>query len=117
MERNLRRWPSSSVGTRQAFAPHFKNHQSTWLSRRQIDALRQGEFEDLALRGLNVDEATRMITTYDVRWACDVMRPAYDASHGIDGRVSLDWLREHHPLSPEAVQAGIEASAGGPPGP
>ena len=31
-----------------------------------------------------------MITTYDVRWACDVMRPAYDASHGVDGRVSIE---------------------------
>ena len=31
-----------------------------------------------------------MITTYDVRWACDVMRPAYDASHGQDGRVSIE---------------------------
>ena len=31
-----------------------------------------------------------MITTYDVRWACDVMRPAYDASSGVDGRVSIE---------------------------
>ena len=31
-----------------------------------------------------------MITTYDVRWACDVMRPAYDASGGVDGRVSIE---------------------------
>jgi transaldolase len=31
-----------------------------------------------------------MITTYDVRWACDVMRPAYDASQGVDGRVSIE---------------------------
>ena len=31
-----------------------------------------------------------MITTYDVRWACDVMRPAYDASAGVDGRVSIE---------------------------
>jgi transaldolase len=45
---------------------------------------------DLALRGVAVEEATRMITTYDVRWACDVMRPAYDASDGIDGRVSIE---------------------------
>jgi transaldolase len=25
-----------------------------------------------------------------VRWACDVMRPAYDASRGVDGRVSIE---------------------------
>ena len=31
-----------------------------------------------------------MLTTYDVRWACDVMRPAYDASSGVDGRVSIE---------------------------
>src|SRR5437879_1773594 len=47
------------------------------------------QVKDLALRGVAVEEAARMITTYDVRWACDVMRPAYDASRGIDGRVSI----------------------------
>ena len=31
-----------------------------------------------------------MITTYDVRWACDVLRPAFDATHGVDGRVSIE---------------------------
>src|SRR5438270_12580578 len=45
---------------------------------------------DLALRKVSTEEAARMVTTYDVRWACDVMRPAYDASHGIDGRVSIE---------------------------
>jgi transaldolase len=48
------------------------------------------QVKDLALRGVAVEEATRMITTYDVRWACDVMRPAYDASGGVDGRVSIE---------------------------
>ena len=45
---------------------------------------------DLALRGVSVEESSRMITTYDVRWACDVLRPAYDASKGVDGRVSIE---------------------------
>jgi transaldolase len=45
---------------------------------------------DLAVRGIGVDEAARLITTFDVRWACDVMRPAYDASNGVDGRVSIE---------------------------
>jgi transaldolase len=45
---------------------------------------------DLARRGLSVDEAIRMITTYDVRWACDVFTPVYEASGGIDGRVSIE---------------------------
>jgi len=37
-----------------------------------------------------VDEASRMITTYDIRWGCDVFRPTYDATGGQDGRVSLE---------------------------
>src|SRR5215468_2491864 len=48
------------------------------------------QIHDLALRGVSVEEAARMITTKDVRWACDVMRPAYDASSGVDGRVSIE---------------------------
>ncbi|GAA0913928.1 transaldolase [Virgisporangium aurantiacum] len=48
------------------------------------------QIKDLAARGVTVDEATRMLTTYDVRWACDVMKPAYDASNGADGRVSIE---------------------------
>jgi transaldolase len=48
------------------------------------------QIADLARRGVSLDEATRMITTYDVRWACDVLRPEYDASDGVDGRVSLE---------------------------
>ncbi|MGH8971037.1 MAG: transaldolase, partial [Actinomycetes bacterium] len=45
---------------------------------------------DLALRGVQVEEAVRMVTTFDVRWACDVLRPVYDASDGVDGRVSIE---------------------------
>ena len=48
------------------------------------------QVRDLGLRGVTVDEAARMITTYDVRWACDIMRPAFDASSGVDGRVSIE---------------------------
>src|SRR6266699_2379496 len=48
------------------------------------------QLAELALRGVSVGEASRAITTYDVRWACDVLRPAYDASGGVDGRVSLE---------------------------
>src|SRR5689334_7419705 len=58
-------------------------------------ALSQGDAYDeqlaqLALRGVSVDEASRAITTYDIRSACDVLRSAYDASSGVDGRVSLE---------------------------
>jgi transaldolase len=48
------------------------------------------QVKDLATRRVDVEEAARMLTTYDIRWACDVMRPAYDASRGVDGRVSIE---------------------------
>jgi transaldolase len=48
------------------------------------------QLKDLSVRGVTVDEALRMITTADVREAADVLRPAYDASGGQDGRVSIE---------------------------
>jgi transaldolase len=48
------------------------------------------QLHDLALRGVDVGEALRLITTSDVRWGCDVLRPAYDASNTVDGRVSIE---------------------------
>jgi transaldolase len=48
------------------------------------------QLRDLARRGVDVDEALRVLTTYDVRWACDVLRPVFDATNGIDGRVSIE---------------------------
>ena len=48
------------------------------------------QIHDLAVRSVRVDEALRMITTFDVRWACDVLRPTYDATDGVDGRVSIE---------------------------
>ncbi|MEQ4305674.1 transaldolase [Plantactinospora sp. B6F1] len=48
------------------------------------------QLRDLAVRGVSVEEAVRALTTYDVRWACDVMRPAYDSSAAVDGRVSIE---------------------------
>ena len=45
---------------------------------------------DLAARGVDVREALRALTTFDVRWACDVLRPVYDATDGVDGRVSIE---------------------------
>ena len=48
------------------------------------------QVRDLALRGVDVGEAVRALTTYDVRWACDVLRPVYDASGTVDGRVSIE---------------------------
>jgi transaldolase len=48
------------------------------------------QIKDLAIRGVTVEEAARMITTYDIRWGADVLRPVYDASGGVDGRVSIE---------------------------
>jgi len=48
------------------------------------------QIRDLAARGVDVGEALRALTTYDVRWACDVLRPVYDSTDGVDGRVSIE---------------------------
>jgi len=59
------------------------------------NALAKGEaydeqIKDLAIRGVDVGEASRMITTYDIRWAADVLKPVYDATDSLDGRVSIE---------------------------
>jgi transaldolase len=48
------------------------------------------QVRDLAVRGVSLDEAVRALTGYDIRWACDVLRPVYEATDGVDGRVSLE---------------------------
>ncbi|MEU2057284.1 transaldolase [Streptomyces bungoensis] len=48
------------------------------------------QLTDLAVRGVTVDEAVRMMTTADVRDAADVLREVYDATDGRDGRVSIE---------------------------
>jgi len=44
----------------------------------------------LATRGADIDTAVFEITTDDVRSACDVLRPVYDVTGGLDGRVSIE---------------------------
>ena len=47
-----------------------------------------------------------MITTRDVRDAADVLRPAYDASGGQDGRVSIEVdPRLAHDTAPTVAEA------------
>ncbi len=58
-------------------------------------ALADGERYDdqvrqLAADGADVDRTVFELTTTDVRDACDVMRPLYDATNGVDGRVSIE---------------------------
>ncbi|MBI3688685.1 MAG: transaldolase [Actinobacteria bacterium] len=55
----------------------------------QGDAYRE-QLRDLGVRAVDLGEAVRALTATDIRWACDVLRPAYDASDGVDGRVSLE---------------------------
>lgn len=45
---------------------------------------------ELARAAVDVEEAVFTITTDDVRQACDVLRPVYDASGAVDGRVSIE---------------------------
>jgi transaldolase len=90
-----------------------------------------GQLRDLRRQKVTVEEAVRLLTSYDVRWACDVMKPAYDASEGVDGRVSIEvdprsahdtektvaeaktlwWLvdRENLYIKIPATQAGLPA--------
>jgi transaldolase len=49
-----------------------------------------GQIRDLKLRQAPVEQALQELTTFDVRQACDVPRPVYDATGGVDGRVSIE---------------------------
>jgi transaldolase len=58
-------------------------------------ALAEGDAYDaqvaeLAERGADVDATIRTVTTDDVRNACDVLAPQWEASDGVDGRVSIE---------------------------
>ncbi|PXX53323.1 transaldolase [Nocardia tenerifensis] len=49
-----------------------------------------GQLKELAAQGADADAAIRTITTDDVRAACDVFADAFEASNGVDGRVSIE---------------------------
>ncbi|HVQ99240.1 MAG TPA: transaldolase [Mycobacterium sp.] len=48
------------------------------------------QIAELAERGADVDATVRTVTTDDVRAACDVFKPVWEASDGVDGRVSIE---------------------------
>jgi transaldolase len=48
------------------------------------------QIRELRARGSAPGEALRAMTAFDVRWACDVLRPVHDATGGVDGRVSIE---------------------------
>ncbi|HZC53043.1 MAG TPA: transaldolase [Mycobacterium sp.] len=48
------------------------------------------QISELAERGADVDATIRTVTTDDVRSACDVLTREWEASDGVDGRVSIE---------------------------
>ncbi|MFE5811868.1 transaldolase [Streptomyces sp. NPDC056479] len=67
----------------------------------------QEQLADLAVRGVTVDEAVRMMTTADVRAAADILRQVYDATDGRDGRVSIEVdPRLAHDTTATVAEAG-----------
>ena len=48
------------------------------------------QIQDLKLRQVTAGQALRELTASDVRQACDVLRPVYEATGGVDGRVSIE---------------------------
>ena len=54
-------------------------------SRHYVDQLR-----DLRHDGVDVDDAIKIVTTDDVRAACDVLMPVWESTGGRDGRVSIE---------------------------
>lgn len=50
----------------------------------------QAQVSTLSAEGADVDRAIFEITTDDVRSAADIFRPVFDATDGVDGRVSIE---------------------------
>ncbi|OBG70887.1 transaldolase [Mycobacterium sp. E2462] len=50
----------------------------------------EGQITELAERGADVEATIRTVTTDDVRNACDVLKREWEASDGVDGRVSIE---------------------------
>ncbi|MGM0386396.1 MAG: transaldolase [Actinomycetota bacterium] len=60
----------------------------------------------LAEAGASLDDAVAAATTDDVRDACDILRPVFDATGGYDGRVSIEVdPRLAHETDPSVEQA------------
>jgi transaldolase len=48
------------------------------------------QLRESALRGTAIGETLRLLTAWDVRAACDILRPVYEGSGKRDGRVSIE---------------------------
>jgi transaldolase len=66
------------------------------------------QVSELAERGADVDATIRTVTTDDVRNACDVLRPQWEASDGVDGRVSIEVDPRLAHEEEKTVQQAIE---------
>ena len=49
-----------------------------------------GDLADLARAGVTPEEAVFEVMIRDIQGACDLMRPVFDSTDGLDGRVSLE---------------------------
>ncbi|OBF26025.1 transaldolase [Mycobacterium sp. ACS1612] len=65
------------------------------------------QLTQLAERGTDADSAIRTVITDDVRVACDVLRPQWETSLGVDGRVSI----EVDPLLAHDTEATVSQAA------
>ena len=64
------------------------------------------QVHELKIRKVDVGEAIRLMTAYDVRWACDLFRSIYESTEGFDGRVSIEVdPRLAHQTDPTAAEA------------
>src|SRR6476661_6863867 len=81
------------------------NGVSIWLDDLSRDRIETGNLQELidtkgdrydadlrqfAADGKTVDETVFGLTTQDVRNACDILKPVFDATNGVDGRVSIE---------------------------
>lgn len=65
------------------------------------------QFTSLALAGKNADEIYEILTTDDIKTACDALRPLYDASGGRNGFVSYEVSPR---LAAQDAQGTIDAA-------
>src|ERR1700678_2455870 len=66
------------------------------------------QIAELAERGADVDATIRTVTTDDVRNACNVLAPQWEASGGIDGRVSIEVDPRLAHETDKTIQQAIE---------
>ncbi|MBC2876723.1 MULTISPECIES: transaldolase family protein [Streptomyces] len=71
------------------------------------------QLRHLAQRSAAPDTAVLALCAYDLRSACDALRPVFDASHGLDGHASMDLDARllHDPGATAAAAAELHRAA------